>query len=512
MASEVICLATNQKFNFSKYIFKSVIKNLDSVTKFLMFLRGNISKTQSKETPNEPGSQGTNSGGGARCQEAIGDAVGQTRSKRVSKLSNDPLLIEVNTSRCGEDSLKLTELMELCTNLQNRVLDLETTKTTQAIEIEGLKKSVKKLKNKERLGKEDASKQGMIANINASEDITFVSAHDEQMFDADQDLGGEETQSKATPNEPGSQGTNSGGGARCQKAIGDAVGQTRLGKEDASKQGRIANINASEDITLVSAHDEQMFDADQVLGELQSKFEMEPRLASERAQQEKEANIKLIESWDDVQAKIEKKRKFFAAKRAEEKRNKPPTQAQQRKIMCTYLKNMEGKKLTDLKTKSFNSIQKMFDRAFKMGSSKRAATKLEQESYKKYKVEDDKDAAKLKQLVNIIPDEEGVAIDVIPLAVKPPSNADWKIHKKGKKTYYQIIKADGSLKIYLIFCHMLKDFDKEDVETLWKLVKAKYVSTRPERDYDRVLWGKLKVMFEPHIEHEVYKMLQRYKV
>nr|GFB44994.1 hypothetical protein [Tanacetum cinerariifolium] len=148
----------------------------------------------------------------------------------------------------------------------------------------------------------------------------------------------------------------------------------------------------------------------------------------------------------------------------------------------------------------------------KEGSSKRAATKLEQESYKKYKVEDDKDAAKLKQLVNIIPDEEGVAIDVIPLAVKPPSNADWKIHKKGKKTYYQIIKADGSLKIYLIFCHMLKDFDKEDVETLWKLVKAKYGSTRPERDYDRVLWGNLKVMFEPHVEHEVCKMQQRYKV
>ncbi|GJU34952.1 hypothetical protein Tco_1183306 [Tanacetum coccineum] len=33
--------------------------------------------------------------------------------------------------------------------------------------------------------------------------------------------------------------------------------------------------------------------------------------------------------------------------------------------MCTYLKNMEGKKLKDLKNKSFDSIQKMFDRAFK---------------------------------------------------------------------------------------------------------------------------------------------------
>nr|GEU61435.1 putative ribonuclease H-like domain-containing protein [Tanacetum cinerariifolium] len=52
------------------------------------------------------------------------------------------------------------------------------------------------------------------------------------------------------------------------------------------------------------------------------------------------------------------------AKRAIENRNKPPTQAQQRKIMCTYLKNMEGKKLKDLKNTSFDFIQKMFDKAF----------------------------------------------------------------------------------------------------------------------------------------------------
>nr|GEX83629.1 aspartate/glutamate/uridylate kinase [Tanacetum cinerariifolium] len=85
-----------------------------------------------------------------------------------------------------------------------------------------------------------------------------------------------------------------------------------------------------------------------------------------KAQQELEANIAMIELWDDVQAKIdidyelaqrlqadeqdeltdaekaklfmkflEKKRKFFAAKRTKEKRNIPPTRAQQRTIICT---------------------------------------------------------------------------------------------------------------------------------------------------------------------------------
>nr|GEW09606.1 hypothetical protein [Tanacetum cinerariifolium] len=39
MASAIICLATNQKLNFSKYIFDNMVKHLDSETKFLMYLR-----------------------------------------------------------------------------------------------------------------------------------------------------------------------------------------------------------------------------------------------------------------------------------------------------------------------------------------------------------------------------------------------------------------------------------------------------------------------------------------
>ncbi|GKG23098.1 hypothetical protein Tco_0388401, partial [Tanacetum coccineum] len=98
--------------------------------------------------------------------------------RMISKHSNDLLL-------SGEDRLKLEELMALYTNLQNRVLDLEHKKTTQALEIDSLKRRVKKLKKKQRsrthrlrrlykvglsasvvssedegLGEEDASKQG----------------------------------------------------------------------------------------------------------------------------------------------------------------------------------------------------------------------------------------------------------------------------------------------------------------------------------------------------------------
>ncbi|GKG12839.1 hypothetical protein Tco_0347076, partial [Tanacetum coccineum] len=55
----------------------------------------------------------------------------------------------VNTPRSDDDSMKLKELIEdFCTKLQQRVLDLENTKTTQAQEITSLKPRVKKLEKK----------------------------------------------------------------------------------------------------------------------------------------------------------------------------------------------------------------------------------------------------------------------------------------------------------------------------------------------------------------------------
>ncbi|GJR44332.1 hypothetical protein Tco_1312435 [Tanacetum coccineum] len=166
---------------------------------------GNINETQSKATPNEPSSLGTSSGGGPRHQDTMGDTSAQTRFERVSKSSYDLLLAGINTPRSGEDSMTLKELMDLCTTLQQRVLDLETTKTTQAQEIASLKRRVKKLERRHRsrthglkmlykvgltarvissedegLGEEDASKQGRIDAIDEDDNITLASTH----FDA----------------------------------------------------------------------------------------------------------------------------------------------------------------------------------------------------------------------------------------------------------------------------------------------------------------------------------------
>ncbi|GJZ95048.1 putative ribonuclease H-like domain-containing protein, partial [Tanacetum coccineum] len=53
-----------------------------------------------------------------------GGAEAQIRFETASKQSNDPPLSRVNTLGSGEDSMKLKELMDLCTKLPEKVLDL----------------------------------------------------------------------------------------------------------------------------------------------------------------------------------------------------------------------------------------------------------------------------------------------------------------------------------------------------------------------------------------------------
>nr|GEY23894.1 hypothetical protein [Tanacetum cinerariifolium] len=133
---------------------------------------------------------------------------------------------------------------------------------------------------------------------------------------------------------------------------------------------------------------------------IKADYEMAQRLQAKEQEQLTDAKkAKLFMKF------LERKRKFFAAKRAEEKRNKPPTKAQQRSLM----KNMDRWKTRALKNKSFAEIQELFNKPMKRinnfvdfgtelveestkkaqaeitqkNSSKRVRDELEQERYKK---------------------------------------------------------------------------------------------------------------------------------
>ncbi|GJY22724.1 hypothetical protein Tco_0396382 [Tanacetum coccineum] len=326
--------------------------------------------------------------------------------------SNDPLL-------SGEDRLKLNELMELCTNLSQRVLDLENIKTSQAAKITKLMDRVKKpeRRNKSRT----------------------------------------------------------------------------LGLKRLQKVGRSAQVVSSEDeeVTLVDEaqernNDNLMFDT-RVL----NKHEVEVEKVVSIAEVTTASATTTVDELTMAQTLIEIK----AAK----------TQS----CLQHWLHNTTAVTIptarSQLKKKSFKEIKMLFDNTIKrvdsfipmdtevvegsksqaQGSSKRTGEELESDNSKKQKINENieakvDDEAKMKKHMEIVPNDE-VAIDAIPLATKSPIIVDWKIIKEEKMGYFQIIRADGS-------------------------------SMRPEEAYERVLWGDLKVMFEPDVESEVWRNLQGYNV
>ncbi|GJZ50046.1 hypothetical protein Tco_0604236 [Tanacetum coccineum] len=126
---------------------------------------------------------------------------------------------------------------------------------------------------------------------------------------------------------------------------------------------------------------------------------------------------------------MEKRKKHFVALRAQEKRSKPPTKAQKRNTMSTYLKNIAGYKQNQLKGKIYDEIQDMFDKEMKRNRkrlrSKRVMIKRRQ---------------RLKRHIEIVKDDE-VAIDAIPLVTNPLVIVDYKIDKDGRMGYFKLIRA-----------------------------------------------------------------------
>ncbi|GJQ97680.1 hypothetical protein Tco_0008819 [Tanacetum coccineum] len=506
MAFAIICLATNQKFNFSKYIFENMVKKLENVSgKFLMYPRfvqvflnqqldgktthkriyvtpshtkkifGNIKRVgkgfSGRETPLFPTMV-------VQAQEEMGEG-----SEMPTDLHHTPIIIQPLSSQPQKKQKSRSPKKK----------DTQNTKTAQAQEIISLKLRVKKLEKKggSRTHKLKRLYKGRkIDDIDKDAKITLV----------------DETQGS----------TDKAGKKR--NIVEEAVDVTDVVTIPISA-ATITNVELSLAQTLIELNSARLKTKGVVMQEPSESTPIISLQLASQAQEQQELTIK-EKSTLFIQL-LEKRKKHFVAKRAEEKRNMPPTRAQQRSIMCTYLKNMAGWKPKDLKNKSFANIQELFDKAMKRvntfvdidtelvegsevraegsetreeSGSKRARDELEQEKAKKWKVDEEKETVKLQSLMKVIPDEEEVAVDAIPLATKPLSIVDCKILKEGKISYYQIIRADGSSKRYPAFIQMLRSFDREDLETLWKLVKAKHGYTRPEEVYERVLWGDLKTI------------------
>nr|GEW71738.1 hypothetical protein [Tanacetum cinerariifolium] len=241
--------------------------------------------------------------------------------------------------------------------------------------------------------------------------------------------------------------------------------------------GKIEATYADEDITLVDAKTQVDMDA-----ELQGRIDDVGVAATNEVNavepivfDDEEENI----DWNVVAEQIQKKhlvniRKYRSLKR------KLVSIAQARKNMIIYLKNMAGYKMEHFR--GAESTQDTPTNDPKEISEEDVQNMLEIVSVSEFKVE--------------------------ALQVKYPL-IDWEIHSEGSRSYWKIIRVGGITEAYQSFKDMLKGFDREDLDALWRLVKEKFSSAVPSVDMEKALWVKVKRLFEPDANDVLWK-LQRY--
>nr|GEW53863.1 hypothetical protein [Tanacetum cinerariifolium] len=307
--------------------------------------------------------------------------------------------------------------------------------------------------------------------------------------------------------------------------VESSADEESLGEKDASKQGRISNIDVKQDIYLVTIHrdkdifgvndqdDTSMFDADKDLQELVEIKTSKPKVNSIIMQEPSEAptttTIPIPLKVQDkgkgimVEEPLKMKKKDQISFDEEVARKIQEEIYEQERLVGERARKEEEANNTLIET--WEDIQAKVDDDYQL----RAGDDLEQEIAKKQRIKDENESTDLKRCLEIVPDDgDDVTIDATPLSSKSPTIVDYKIYKEGRKSFFQIIKADGNSQMYLTFSKMLKNFNREDLEVLWSIVKTRFEKTKLVNYIDTLLFQYLKTMFEHHVEDNIWKNQQ----
>ncbi|GKE06699.1 hypothetical protein Tco_1398717 [Tanacetum coccineum] len=158
---------------------------------------------------------------------------------------------------------------------------------------------------------------------------------------------------------------------------------------------------------------------------------------------------------------INERKIYFVVQRAEEKRNKPLTQAQQRSYMSQYIKNMGSHTLKQLKSYSFDEIKSLFETTMR-----RVHTFVPMES-----------------------ESERTGESSVP-AEEPKTKEEEELSQERIQQMMIIVPEQG--------------MNVEALQT--NIVKEKFTSTEPIEDKEREIWVELKRLFEPDTNDELWKL------
>ncbi|GJZ81811.1 hypothetical protein Tco_0646805 [Tanacetum coccineum] len=489
-------------------------------------------------------------------------------AEKAATMPHDSPLLRVHSLGSDEGSMTLHELTVLCTTLSKKLesleSDLKQTKLTYGAAYSKLIMKVKKLENRIKSSKarrrvrlivlededdlEDPSKQGRkIAQLDVDEGVTRVQmgaqtqGRHEHDLEPDFEFTAPEEVYTAEPDISTANVPVSTAGAKVSTAIPEvktaAESLVYIRRSAAKRKDKGKSImKETEPVqkkTKLQLKKERLGYEEAL--RLQEQLDEEERQRIARVHEE--ANTFNAKEWDNIQAQIEaheelaqklqakergkfseaekarllveminERKRLFAQQRAEQRRNKPMTQAQQRTYMCNYIKNMGSHTLQQLKKLSFDEIKELFKTTMKRvkdfvpmesdklvpkistGSSKRTVeTELNHEGSKRQKTNEEQSAEVEKELseedlhkiMMIVPVEE---VYVKALQVKYPI-INWEVYSE--------------------------DTRKDDLDKLWSLGKERFSSTDPTDDKERTLWVELKRLFEPDIDDILWK-LRRY--
>nr|GEX16087.1 hypothetical protein [Tanacetum cinerariifolium] len=290
----------------------------------------------------------------------------------------------------------LNQLLETCATLTKKVGDLEQDKIAQATEITKLKQRVRKLEKKMKL----KASRG-VAELDVVEDVTL------EEVNAEKDA--KET-NEAEPTEV--------------EEVLKVVTATKLMTKV------ITTATSTITAALVPKASAPRRRRGVIIQDLK-----EAATASLNVQSRVKSKDKGKGILNEVIKQVNRKEKQDnTVMRYQSLKRKPVTEAQARKNMMVYLKNMVGFKLDFFKEKGEKEIEEEESKL-----SKKKSESSEQQAAKKKKI-----------------DEE------VPVV-------DYQIHTEHNKPYYKIVRADGSHQLFLSFIGLLRNFNREDLEMLWKI-------------------------------------------
>nr|GEU66873.1 hypothetical protein [Tanacetum cinerariifolium] len=447
MASAVICLSKGQKFNFSKYIFDSLVRNVDSSSKFYMYPRFIQLIIQ-----NQVGDLSTHTTrfiSPALTQKVF---VNMRRVRKGFSGVETPLFEEQSSPpqqpqsspqappQGAEFPTHIQQVLDVCYALTRYVENLEHDKAAQKLEIITLKARVKRL---ERANKVKSSKLRRLRKVGASKRI-----------ESSNDM------------------------------------------EDVFNQGRmIDDLDKDEGIELVK-------DADIA--------EIKGRHVAKQAEKQAEIYHLDLDHSSIVLNVVTAASQVIAAS-ATISAAKPSILAVASTVVVAYTRRRKGVIIRDLEeelsSKTPAETPKLKDKGKEINKDIDWDTAIDHVNQKSKNPQYIKryQGMKKRPQTEIDDEDDDVFIEANPLARKVPV-VDYHIVLVDNKPRFKIIKADETHQLYISFITLLKNFDREDLENLLGIVKKRFSTSKPTNFFDEYLLLTLKTMFEkPDRQDAVWK-------